>query len=99
MHWAAADLVTATGGSLAAGGGQVTGVAIDSRSIKVGELFVAVRGERDGHDFIADAIASGAGGVLVEAGRAPDTGIMAIEVADTAKALLALGSAARGRLR
>ena len=98
MHWAAADLVAATGGRLVTGGGEVTGIAIDTRTIRPGGLFVALRGERDGHDFLADAVAAGAGGVLVEAGRSPGSGIMAIEVPDTAKALLAVGSAARTRL-
>jgi len=96
MHGAAADLVSATGGRLI-GGGEVTGIAIDTRTIRPGDLFVALRGERDGHDFIGDAVAAGASGVLVEAGRSP-SGIMAIEVPDTAKALLAVGSAARTRL-
>ena len=98
MHWTAADLVMATGGALSGSEHRVVdGVAIDSRAIRPGELFVALRGQRDGHLFVADAIAAGAGGVLVEAGRAP-TGVMAVEVPDTAKALLALGSAARDRL-
>lgn len=76
----------------------MTGIAIDTRTIRPGGLFVALRGERDGHDFLADAVAAGAGGVLVEAGRSPRSGIMAIEVPDTAKALLAVGSASRARL-
>ena len=42
-----------------------TGVAIDSRTVRPGELFVAVRGEKhDGHDYIRQAIERGAVGVL-----------------------------------
>ncbi len=46
---------------------EIKGVSIDSRSIKEGELFVALKGERfDGHDFVPDAIRKGAWGALVE---------------------------------
>src|SRR5687767_4850591 len=50
---------------------EFEGLAYDSRNIRGGELFVAIRTDRaDGHDFIADAVARGAVGVLCE--RAPD---------------------------
>ena len=98
MHWSSADLVSATGGTLTGEGREVSGVAIDSRRLAGGELFVALRAERDGHDFIYDAASAGAGGVLVETGRAPGSGIRVIEVPDTAAALLAIGRAARQRL-
>jgi UDP-N-acetylmuramoyl-tripeptide--D-alanyl-D-alanine ligase len=46
---------------------EITGVSIDSRNIKKGELFVALQGVRfDGHDFVPDAIKNGAWGALVE---------------------------------
>jgi UDP-N-acetylmuramoyl-tripeptide--D-alanyl-D-alanine ligase len=46
---------------------EIKGVSIDSRNIKEGELFVAIRGERfDGHDFVPEAIKRGAWGALVE---------------------------------
>jgi UDP-N-acetylmuramoyl-tripeptide--D-alanyl-D-alanine ligase len=46
---------------------EVTGVAIDTRKVKPGDLFVAFKGERvDGHDYLADAKARGAVGALVE---------------------------------
>jgi UDP-N-acetylmuramoyl-tripeptide--D-alanyl-D-alanine ligase len=42
-------------------------VAIDSRQAQPGDLFVALRGERtDGHDFVRDAFARGAGAALIE---------------------------------
>jgi len=45
----------------------IKGVSIDSRNIKEGELFVALKGNRfDGHDFVPDAIRNGAWGALVE---------------------------------
>ena len=46
---------------------EVTGVSIDSRTIKSGELFVALKGDRfDGHDFVPDVVRRGAWGALVE---------------------------------
>ncbi|MCF8177741.1 MAG: UDP-N-acetylmuramoyl-tripeptide--D-alanyl-D-alanine ligase [Sulfuritalea sp.] len=46
---------------------EFSGVSTDSRSIGVGELFVALKGERfDGHAYVADVISRGATGALVE---------------------------------
>ena len=46
---------------------EIKGVSIDSRNIKEGELFIAIKGDRfDGHDFVPDAIKNGAWGALVE---------------------------------
>ncbi|HEX9019883.1 MAG TPA: UDP-N-acetylmuramoyl-tripeptide--D-alanyl-D-alanine ligase [Nitrospirota bacterium] len=46
---------------------EIRGVSIDSRSIKEGELFVALKGDRfDGHDYVPEAIRKGAWGALVE---------------------------------
>jgi UDP-N-acetylmuramoyl-L-alanyl-D-glutamate--2,6-diaminopimelate ligase len=46
---------------------SITGIAIDSRKLEPGNLFVALRGGSvDGHDFIADAIARGARAVVCE---------------------------------
>jgi UDP-N-acetylmuramoyl-tripeptide--D-alanyl-D-alanine ligase len=46
---------------------DITGVSIDSRSIRKGELFVAIKGERfDGHDFVPEVMKKGAWGALVE---------------------------------
>ncbi len=63
-------LAAITGGRLcnpAHASRMFTGVSIDSRSIHTGELFFAIRGtNHDGHDFIAQAVESGAGGIVVE---------------------------------
>ncbi len=49
--------------------GPVPGVSIDTRSLRPGDLFVALRGERfDGHDFVEAAFAAGACGAVVERG-------------------------------
>jgi len=64
-----ATVLEATGGSLIQGDIQtpVAGVSTDSRSIKPGELFFALRGERfDGHRFVAEALKRGGRGVVVD---------------------------------
>ncbi len=65
--WTVDELVAATGGKLE---GTVTaalnGVAIDSRSISPGDIFVAIRGDRtDGHEYAASALEAGAGLAVV----------------------------------
>lgn len=62
------------------------GVSIDSRTIKNGQVFVAIKGERfDGHNFINDAIKKGAKGVIVRNGFniKPGKGFFVIFVGDT----------------
>ena len=58
-----------SGGSLSSGGGTVVidKVSTDSRTIKRGELFVALRGENfDGHNFIEAVATSGAAAAIVD---------------------------------
>jgi UDP-N-acetylmuramoyl-tripeptide--D-alanyl-D-alanine ligase len=75
----------------------VTGASIDSRSVERGQLFVPVVAERDGHDFIPDALAAGASAYLTS--RSPVSGAAsAIVVEDTVAALQAAGRHARGAL-
>ncbi|MEX0979888.1 MAG: UDP-N-acetylmuramoyl-tripeptide--D-alanyl-D-alanine ligase, partial [Gemmatimonadota bacterium] len=72
-------------------GAGYTGVSTDSRSIREGELFVALSGERfDGHDHVAEALAQGAAGAVVS--RPPQSGRAGrlYVVHDTLKALGAL---------
>jgi UDP-N-acetylmuramoyl-tripeptide--D-alanyl-D-alanine ligase len=77
---------------------DATGVSIDSRTIAAGALFVALTDQRDGHDFVADALARGAAGALVS--RHPD-GVSEdaplLVVADPLAGLHALGAFARRR--
>jgi UDP-N-acetylmuramoyl-tripeptide--D-alanyl-D-alanine ligase len=69
----------------------------DSRSLRVGDLFVALRGERfDGHGFLAQARAAGAAAAIAETGLA-HAGLPGIEVADTLQALQDLARAWRAR--
>jgi UDP-N-acetylmuramoyl-tripeptide--D-alanyl-D-alanine ligase len=100
-------LLESTHGTLVAGvaGSAVvfSGAGIDSRAVKPGTLFFAVKGDRfDGHDFAAQAVASGASGVVVARGRAAglDVGDAAlVEVDDPVAALGALARAHRLALR
>lgn len=76
----------------------VEGASFDSRSIGAGQLFVPLVAQRDGHDFIDAAIAGGAGAYLTAERDVPERGVAAIQVADTASALMALAAWARRRL-
>jgi UDP-N-acetylmuramoyl-tripeptide--D-alanyl-D-alanine ligase len=96
MELRTADLAAATGGRLDGPDVVVDGATQDSRAITGGQLFVPVRAERDGHDFIAAALDNGAAAYLTE-GPLVDGGT-AIVVADTTAALQAAGGLARSRL-
>ena len=97
MRLTLAEIADATGGHMLGGDpdAAVTSYSIDSRTLAPGALFVALRAERDGHDFVADALDRGAAGALVSR---PVEGINLVVVDDTAAALTTLGRAARRRL-
>ncbi|NOD34711.1 MULTISPECIES: UDP-N-acetylmuramoyl-tripeptide--D-alanyl-D-alanine ligase [unclassified Ruegeria] len=95
--WTASEAVEATGG-------QVTrdwianGVSIDTRTLQPGDLFVALKAARDGHDFVAQALEKGAGAALVS--HIPEgvpEGAPLLVVDDVQAGLEALGQAARAR--
>jgi len=96
--WTPRDLVAATGG-LARAPITARGVSIDTRTLKPGDLFVALVGENgDGHDHVAAALAKGAAGALVH--RLPDgvaDDAKLLQVADTLEGLAALARFARAR--
>ena len=63
---------------------EITGVNIDSRRIKAGHLFIAMKGTQvDGHQFIAKAIELGAKSILCEDLPEPVAGITYVQVAST----------------
>lgn len=68
---------------------EVTGVTIDTRTVKAGDLFVPFRGERsNGHDYVQQAIEAGAAAVLWQADEPnPPTDVPLIIVEDTELAL------------
>lgn len=81
------------------GGETFASVSIDSRAIGPGALFFAIKGERfDGHDFVAQAVAAGARGVVVERGRNLRVDARVFEVDDTVEALGELARAHRQSL-
>ncbi len=92
--WTADEIARATGGRLRGETFVVDGVAFDSREIEPGKLFVALKGVRDGHEFVKGAFEAGAAGALVER---PVEGGPFVQVGDTLRALEALGEAARVR--
>lgn len=97
--WTGAEVIAATGGSASDTDWQATGVTFDSREVKRGDLFVATLGERDGHDFVADAFEKGAVAAIVSKhseGVAGDAAL--VMVPDTLKALEALGIARRAEV-
>jgi UDP-N-acetylmuramoyl-tripeptide--D-alanyl-D-alanine ligase len=97
--WTLAEIAAAVGAAGQGGAAVITGVSIDSRSIAPGELFVALRDARDGHDFVADALARGAAAAMVD--RDPPGAAAAaplLRVADTLAGLAALGTAGRARM-
>ena len=77
----------------------VTGISIDTRTLQAGDLFVALKDQRDGHDFVSIAFKAGAAAALVSEGYQRQLGDGTLfRVPDTLKALEALGRAARDRI-
>jgi len=106
--WTAYEAAAATGGALCARGGDpdcwvaeewaAAGLSIDTRTLKPGEMFVALKDARDGHDFIGAAFERGASAALVA--RAPEDtpdGKPLLVVRDTLEGLRDLARAARLR--
>ena len=99
--WSDIEAARATGGMASGAAWTASGVVIDSRQVKPGDLFVALAGERvDGHDHVAGALASGAAAALVA--RVPadvDGAAPLLVVDDVLQGLTRLGAAARSRSR
>lgn len=107
--WSPEGVRSACGGSWLArpapGAPDIVGASIDSRTIRPGEVYIAIRGDRfDGHDFVRDAVSRGASMVIVEdkSAAAPDrlTGqaghaAAAVRVPSTRAALLRMGKERR----
>ena len=76
---------------------NLDGVTQDSRTATANCLFVPLVAERDGHNYIENAIATGATAYLTNGPKYTDA--VSIEVADTASALSQLGEAARTSIK
>ena len=99
MLWTSDEAVAATGGRTTAPW-AAGGVSIDTRTLQPGDLFVALKDVRDGHDFVGQALEKGAAAALVS--RVPDglsSGAPLLVVPDVLKALEDLGRVARARGR
>ena len=99
MLWTSDEAVAATGGRTT-GPWAAGGVSIDTRTLQPGDLFVALKDVRDGHDFVGQALEKGAAAALVS--RVPDglsSGAPLLVVPDVLKALEDLGRAARARAK
>ena len=99
MLWTSDEAVAATGGRTTAPW-AAGGVSIDTRTLQPGDLFVALKDVRDGHDFVAQALEKGAAAALVS--RVPEglsSSAPLLVVPDVLKALEDLGRAARARAK
>lgn len=92
-----AEISTATGGQVAAPAAHpVEAVSTDTRTLKPGAMFVALRGESsDGHDFVDAAVEAGAGAVMTEREVEVPDHVGAVVVPDCWRALLALAGHVR----
>lgn len=98
--WQFEELVAAAGGDAdGTPSYAITGFSIDTRSLAHGEVFVALKDQRDGHDFVPAAFERGAAAALVSKTyeRADGDGAL-IRVDDPCRALEYIGRAARKRL-
>lgn len=96
--WTRHDAVQATRGEAIGPDWAATGVSIDTRTLRPGDLFVALQDVRDGHDFVGAALEKGAAGVLVSRkpeGVSPDAPLLIVD--DVLGALEKMGRAARAR--
>ena len=101
--WTIADICSATNGktndqaAATKADGMITGISIDSREMKAGDLFVALPGTvADGHKFLAAAQSAGASAALVSK-IDRQLKLPQICVADCLGALRQLGVAGRAR--
>ena len=96
--WTGDEAAAATGGALLGPSWSATGVSIDTRTLNPGDLFVALKDLRDGHDFVVSALEKGAAAALVT--HVPDgieENAPLIVVDDVLGALEKLAVAARAR--
>ncbi len=97
--WTAAEASAATGGR-AQGNWVADGVSIDTRTLQPGDLFVALKAARDGHEFVKQALDKGAAAALVShvpEGVAADAPLLIAD--DVQTALESLGRAGRARTK
>lgn len=95
--WSAKDACAATKGTCT-GSWSATGVSIDSRTVKPGDLFIAITGDNtDGHKYVKNAIENGAVAAIVSQAIEGVPADKLVMVDDTFHALQMLGIASRAR--
>jgi UDP-N-acetylmuramoyl-tripeptide--D-alanyl-D-alanine ligase len=95
--WTFEEIAAATEAGIEAQG-AAGGVSIDSRTLKAGDLFAAIKGEHtDGHKFVGAAFEKGAAAAIVEMGFEEGSSLPLFRVRDTLQALNGLARAARKR--
>ena len=96
--WSLQEAQAVLGGTLAGDGAFVpAALSMDTRTIRPGSCFLAVRGQRDGHAFAAQAVAQGAGALLVDHELPLDVPQLIVE--DTVAALQRWGQARLAAVR
>ncbi|MGB1077176.1 MAG: UDP-N-acetylmuramoyl-tripeptide--D-alanyl-D-alanine ligase [Bdellovibrionales bacterium] len=96
--WTAKDAAIATDGKVNTDW-NAYGLSIDSRTVQKGDLFIALKGDADGHDYVLQALEKGAVAAMVsEMPKGCDDQTPLLMVEDTQKALEALGQGARYRV-
>ena len=89
MNWLLSQVAQTLGARMIGADVALTAVSTDTRGVAAGQLFIALRGARfDAHDFLDQAVASGAAALLVADESKLPAGVSALVVDDT---LLALG--------
>ena len=96
--WTSGTALAAVGGSSSGSAWEASGISIDTRTLVPGDLFVALRDRRDGHDFVAEAFRKGAAAALVSRipkGVAQDASLLICD--DVQAGLERLAAASRSR--
>ena len=95
LRWVAAQLRLTTESGVVASGALVTGWSVDSRTLRPGDLYFALRGpNHDGHAYVADVLRKGAVAAVVDGEVEGVTGTV-LKVEDSLVALQSLASSAR----
>ena len=94
--WSSAFIADACAAKTSGPAQNFTSVSTDSRTVQAGALYVALSGENfDGHRFVAQAIAAGAGGIVVSQPVECDKDVTVLQVSDTLQALQDMAHASR----
>ena len=101
--WTCHDLLRITKGELEFSDGlskndwYVTGVSIDTRTLKPGDLFIALKDRRDGHEFVEDALKKGASAAMIEKRLNKKINLPLLLVSNVKKSFEAMAKAGRKR--